>query len=406
MAPLRNIAGLDGVRLSSEGAVRYTGGDMKSESEHALLPEGLHDGLPPAAGHETRTVGRLLAWFDRYGYEQVKPPLVEFEESLLSGPAAGMSRHMFRLMDPISQRMMGVRADITTQVARIAISRLEGAPRPLRLCYAGQVLRVRGSQLRPERQFTQAGVELIGGDSDAADAEAVLLAAEALGDIGVAGLSVDLTAPSLVPLMAADMALDEELAEDLRTALDGRDGAALAALPEAVRERFQPLAAIGGPADEALATLDDLSLPASVRELVERLRAVIAAVRAAAPDLTLTLDPGESRGFEYQTGVSFTLFAKGVRGELGRGGRYRIDGGDSATGFTLYLDSVMRALPGPMAVQAVYLPFGGSPAQGAQLRAKGWRTLQGLQSEADTEAEARRLGCSHILKDGAPAELN
>ena len=116
---------------------------MKNDSELALLPEGLHDGLPPDAGHEARTVEQLTAWFDRYGYDTVKPPLVEFEESLLSGPGAGISRHMFRLMDPISQRMMGLRADITTQVARIAATRLKAAPRPLRLCYAGQVLRVR-----------------------------------------------------------------------------------------------------------------------------------------------------------------------------------------------------------------------------------------------------------------------
>ena len=93
---------------------------------------------------------------------------------------AAMASHTFRLMDPVSQRMMGLRADMTPQVGRIAASRLKGAPRPLRLSYAGQVLRVKGEQLRPERQIGQVGVELIGTASAAADAEAVLLAAEAL----------------------------------------------------------------------------------------------------------------------------------------------------------------------------------------------------------------------------------
>ena len=95
---------------------------------------------------------------------------------------------MFRVMDPVSQRMMGIRPDITPQIARIAGARLRHAPRPLRLGYAGDVLRVRGTQLRPERQFTQAGVELIGVDAPAADAEVIVMAAGALADLGVGGL--------------------------------------------------------------------------------------------------------------------------------------------------------------------------------------------------------------------------
>ena len=179
---------------------------MNEIADFALLPEGLHDELPPEAEHEAQVLEQLTGAFAGYGYERVKPPLVEFEDSLLTGPGAGLGRHMFRLMDPISQRMMGVRADMTTQVARIAVTRLAQAPRPLRLFYSGQVLRVRGNQLRPERQYTQAGVELIGADSAAADAEVVLLAADALRALDVADVSIDLTLPSLVPLLCQTFA--------------------------------------------------------------------------------------------------------------------------------------------------------------------------------------------------------
>src|SRR5690606_35936945 len=106
--------------------------------------------------------------------ERVKPPLIEFEDGLLSGPGAAVAADTFRLMDPVSQRMMAIRADMTLQVARIAATRLRNQPRPLRLSYAGQVLRVAGTQLRPERQFGQAGVELIGAACPAADAEVAL----------------------------------------------------------------------------------------------------------------------------------------------------------------------------------------------------------------------------------------
>jgi len=377
---------------------------MSDDPHPALLPEGLHDDLPPAAGDESRVVERLIASFEGYGYQRVKPPLVEFEESLLSGPGAGISRHMFRLMDPISQRMMGLRADMTTQVARIAVSRLASAPRPLRLCYAGQVLRVRGTQLRPERQFAQAGVELIGADSTAADAEIALLAAEALQAAGIEGLTLDLTVPTLVPIIAAELGLDPKLAEQVRMGLDAKDGAVIAALPVDVRTRFAALSAAAGPAADALTALAGLDLPQAAGQLRGRLRALVETIGAAAPDLPVTVDPGESRGFEYQTGVSFTLFARGVRGELGRGGRYQLDTGESAAGFTVYMDTVMRAVPAAAAPALVYLPLGTPAAAARRLRDAGWRTLQGLVA-GDDNAEARRLGCSHIFRDGDASAL-
>ena len=111
-------------------------------------------------------------------------------------------------MDPVSQRMMALRADMTLQVARIAATRLGRQPRPLRLSYAGQVLRVKGSDLRPERQFGQAGVELIGAASAEADVEVILLAAEAIAALGVSQLSIDLNLSTLVPAVIAGLGLE------------------------------------------------------------------------------------------------------------------------------------------------------------------------------------------------------
>src|ERR1700761_1641427 len=167
--------------------------------ELALLPAGLHDLLPPDAEREAALVEHAMAVFRAHGYERVKPPLVEFEESLLSGVGKGWSLETFRLLDPESQRMMGVRADMTLQVARLAASRLLKAPRPLRLSYSGEVLRVGGEQLSPERQFRQIGCELIGSLEPAADAEIILLAADALKRMGVRGLSIDLNLPTILP---------------------------------------------------------------------------------------------------------------------------------------------------------------------------------------------------------------
>jgi ATP phosphoribosyltransferase regulatory subunit len=359
---------------------------MTNLAEQALLPAGLQDLLPPDAAHEAATLERLVAAFAAFGYERVKPPLMEFEDTLLSGAGTAVAKESFRLMDPVSQRMMALRADITPQVARIAATRLQSEPRPLRLCYGGQVLRVRGGQLRPERQFAQAGAELIGAPQETGDAE------------------VDLSLPTLVPAVSAGLGVGAEAAAALRQALDRKDAEAVSHLSGAAGGLFEALLRAAGPADQALAALQALALPDEGRREVEGLARVVARVRRALPELPLTVDPVEHRGFEYQTGISFTLFARNVRGELGRGGRYLADGfgakREASTGFTLYMDTVLRALPAPARPARLFLPEGSDPEAGRALRQEGWATVSDLDAAADPLAEARRLGCSHVLVDG------
>lgn len=374
---------------------------MNDALHPALLPAGLRDLLPPDAAVEAHVVARMMAVLESHGYERVKPPLAEFEDNLLAGAGAAMAPETFRLMDPISQRMIGLRADMTPQVARIATTRLAKAPRPLRLCYAGQVLRVKGGQLRPERQVGQVGAELIGSDAVAADVEAIAVAAEALAGLGIAGLSVDLTLPTLVPAVCRAMGLEAGAAEKLRAALDHKDAAAVAAAGGRAAALLATLLAAAGSARKALVALDRLDLPPAAAAERARLAAVVERLKAAAPALAITVDPVENRGFEYHTGISFTFFAKSVRGELGRGGRYRTGngsgGGEDATGFTLYTDTVLQAAPKPAPARRLYVPAGSDAASAARLRAEGWVTVAGLAPSADAAAAAERLGCSHRL---------
>ncbi len=373
----------------------------------ALLPAGLGDVLPPMAEQEAAAIETLVASFRSYGYERVKPPLIEFETGLLAGTGAAMAAQTFRLMDPVSQRMMGVRADITVQVARIAATRLAKISRPLRLSYAGQVLRVKGTQLRPERQFAQVGAELIGIDAATADAEVIILAAEALQHLKVAGLSVDIALPGLVPLI---LNKGPEISYDLYQALDRRDIDAVTKLGGADGKTLAALIGACGPVTSALAALDKISLPAQARAIAQRLKDVIRQVSAALPNLTLTVDYVERRGFSYEQGIAFTLFARGVRGELGRGGDYLISiaeesAGEPACGVTLYMDSILRALPAPVPTQRLFLPLDTDPARRAALHKEGWITVMGLTKTKDSTAEARRLGCTHILSGDKPTPL-
>ncbi|HTV45411.1 MAG TPA: ATP phosphoribosyltransferase regulatory subunit [Stellaceae bacterium] len=386
---------------------------MNDTPHPALLPAGMHDLLPPEAEAEAEAVARLMAVLAAHGYQRVKPPLVEFEETLLSGAGAAMATATFRTMDPGSHRMIGVRADMTPQIARIAVTRLGAAARPLRLSYSGQVLRVKGSEIRPERQIGQVGAELIGAAGSAADVEAIAVAGAALAKLAVPHLSVDITLPTLVPAVTEAFGIDGERAAALRAALDHKDAAAVAQIAGTAGSLLGRLLAAAGPAAEALAALDRLELPARARAERARLGAVLDGLATAAPALKATVDPVENRGFEYHSGISFTFFgggaaAGGSTGELGRGGRYLAgDPGSAepATGFTLYTDTILRTLPDLPPPRRVLLPLTAAREHAERLREQGWITVAALAPAADWRTEARRLGCTHVLENGAPVAL-
>jgi ATP phosphoribosyltransferase regulatory subunit len=374
----------------------------------ALLPAGLVDLLPPEAEREAALVEAMMEAFAGHGYERVKPPLIEFEDGLLAGSGAAVAEQTFRLMDPVSQRMMGLRADTTPQVARIAATRLGGQARPLRLCYAGQVLRVRGTQLAPSRQLAQAGVELIGGEAPEADAEVALVAVEALERVGIPGPSLDVTLPTMAPALLEAAAVGPALRGRLARALDRKDAAAVAALSaEAgpmLAAALPALLEAAGPAEGALAALAAAALPPAARVIADNAAAVVGAVRARAPSLRITLDPVEFRGLRYHVGVAFTLFGPDGSGELARGGRYASLNDEPATGMTLYPDAVLRAAPAPAPRPRVFVPLHGGPGgslAARSLRAQGFATVAALAA-GDTPA---RLRCTHILRDGRAVPL-
>ena len=381
---------------------------MVDARELGLLPAGLKDVLPPDAAFEAAVIERVLAELAGHGYERVKPPLVEFEENLVEGSGQAMAMDIFRVMDPVSRRMMGVRADMTLQIARIARSRLATAPRPLRLGYAGEVLRVKGGGLRPEREFAQVGFELIGNATPEGDSEVVRLVAESLAAVGVADLSIDLNAPTLVPAVCEALGLEGDAARAARHALDRKDAAAVEALRGEAGALLAALLAAGGPARTALPALAKLDLPEGARQSAADLGAVAELVAATVPDLGLTVDAVEHRGFEYHSGVSFSIFARAEAAELGRGGRYRVGdpaSGEPATGASLYMHTVLHALSPTPGGRRIFLPLGTDLAVGTGLRAEGWVTIAGLQPADDPVVEAGLMRCGWVWDAGAPRAL-
>ena len=370
---------------------------MSKQALKALLPAGLEDLLPPEADQEDAMVRLLSDNFTSYGYQRVKPPLLEFEDSLLDGIGEAVAGQTFRLMDPISQRMMGLRADITPQVARLAATRLQDAPRPLRLMYVGEVFRVKGEQLRTNREISTIGVELIGAARAAkADAEVILLAAESVIALGVDSLSVDINVPPLARMICDHFDVSVKTCEELLNALNRKDANTIEKVSGQAAVFLLGLLDAAGPANVSLTKLERLELPGESGLLGKRLKEVVGLILEEAPNLNVTVDPADSRGFEYHTGISFALFARNSRVELGIGGRYLTAGDEPATGFTLSTDIVMEAAALPPLAKRLYVPFGTVSKTRKQLQGSGWVTVNGLIPEKDLLAEGVRMQCSHV----------
>jgi len=380
----------------------------KTDGSLALLPSGFADVLPPDAHREAGSIHTLMELFRGFGYLRVKPPLLEFEESLLApGPGVHLAPETFRVMDPVSHCMLGVRSDITAQIARIASSRLNEEERPLRLAYANDVLRTHAGQLRTRRQFTQVGCELIDNtEALFADIEICILPLLGLKALGFEDITIDLTVPGCVARLMEKMPEDVRmLAEKM---VEQRDVSALKALGNPKATLIAQMMDASGPAKEAfsaLSAMEGLSaepeLQAHIVWLADLYKGVDGALHdLGVEDVTITADLIEQRGFEYHKKYGFTLFSVGARGELGRGGAYDLRFGesenlDTARGFTLYMDTVSDVKRSLDEVEMVFVPAEISLSTVRALQIQGWIAVRGT-SIGQEPLEA----CTHVYKDG------
>lgn len=385
---------------------------MKKSAAAGLLPVGMTDVLPPFASNEADAVEKILGFFENYAYQRVTPPLAEFEETLFCQQNDDLRNQTFRLIDPLSGKMMGIRADMTAQIGRIALTRLSDEPRPLRLAYSGHVLRLNGTQLNPARQILQVGAELVGADVAQADAEVVLLALGALKRIGIENVSIDLNLPTLFPALCRAYAFDREDTAALADFVNQKDFSAASEFLDGMGEKgksalpvFDVLCSAYGDCDRVTALLSAVDLPDEARAECRRLAQVAEVLKNSGVAVKITADALENRGFEYHCGIAFTLYDADTFVELGRGGRYiaSVTGksGEPAVGVTLLMTEILSVLKIPAAQKRVYVPVGTPFSETEKL--KGYAVVCGLSNDA--KGEARRLSCDFIYSDGVVRPL-
>ena len=310
-----------------------------------ILPEYIEDVLP-AEAERTEALRRvLLDHFRGEGYRLVQPPLVEHLDSLLTGTGSDLELQTFKVVDPLSGRLLGVRADITPQVARID-AHLLNEPGVTRLCYAGSVLRAVRAGTAKTREVLQIGAELFGEPGIAGDVEVLGLVLSALAAAGVRGLHLDLGHVGVYRALAAGAGISGNVEDsELFAALRTKDGPAVALLtanlPAAWRKALTALPTLYGPAGEVLAAAR-AELP-DTPAIRNALAALAALAQSAEREVeALHIDLADLTGYHYQNGAIFSVFTAGEPGAIGRGGRYDGIGkafgrARPATGFTLDL---------------------------------------------------------------------
>jgi ATP phosphoribosyltransferase regulatory subunit len=308
--------------------------------------------LPAEAARLEALRRTLLDHFAAAGYRLVRPPLVEHIDSLLTGSAHDLDLQTFKVVDPMSGRLLGVRADMTPQVARIDAHLLNEAG-VTRLCYAGSVLRTTPAALGATREVMQIGAELFGEPGIAGDQEVVGLLISSLDAVGLSGLHLDLGHVGVYRALGNGAGVSANGGDaDLFEALRAKDLPAVEALterlPRAWRDALRALPTLYGPASQVLA--DARARLPDTPAIANALAALEALAAAAAPRVAaLHVDLADLRGYHYQNGAIFSVFVAGEPSAIGNGGRYdgigRVFGrARPATGFTLDLRQLARVI--------------------------------------------------------------
>lgn len=374
-----------------------------------LLPEGIEEMLPKQAEHLERLRRQLIDLFHSWGYELVITPLVEYLESLLIGSGDDLDLQTFKLTDQLSGRLMGLRADITPQVARIDAHRIR-RDAPTRLCYVGAVLHTRPTGFASTRSPVQVGAELYGHAGIESDLEVLHLMVETLVTTGITDIYLDLGHVSIFRDLARDAELSHEQELTLFDALQRKAkpeiNALLAELPigDQARKMLVSLVDLNG-GEEVLANAREAlkGAGAGVHRALDELQRVAAAVRRRYPQVPLHFDLAELRGYYYKTGLVFAAFASGHGQEIARGGRYDQIGAvfgraRPATGFSADLKTLIAiGADAPQPVRAILAPHVNDTdleQQVQALRKQGERVIYALPGQAGTVAE---LGCDRIL---------
>ena len=380
-----------------------------------LLPEDIADVLPAEARKVESLRRAVLDLYQSYGYELVAPPILEFLDSLLTGTGSDLNLQTFKLVDQLSGRTLGLRADMTPQVARIDAHLLNRAG-VTRLCYAGSVAHARTPVGSSAREELQLGAEIYGCATWEADLEAITLLLKTLSVAGLDKVYLDLSHAGILAGILDGLSLDRITVEGLYGLLQSKDRPRLSqwatCLPAKVAEALMALTELNGPCAEVLAKAKKV-LPkhAAIDQALADLDRLVSAAAKLSTNLELSIDLADLRGYQYHSGVMFAAYVDQLPQPIARGGRYDHVGQAfgrprPATGFSLDLLTLANLSPLKVRKQAILAPWIDDAELSkaiAALRSKGEVVIQ---IPAGTTAETAEYECDReLVQQGSSWEV-
>ncbi len=360
-------------------------------SKDFLIPSGFKDEVTFNAYVEHQYKNKIIDYFKQNGFDLVKTPLVEFKNK--------QNKNNFFIQNKKPEEELQIRNDITPQIIRVASSRFKNRKMPLKLCYYGEVVRKNGSMLRPERQFLQVGAETIGSNEIEADIEIINIAYKSLSIIGIKNMTIELSSRIFLDKLFNKIKNKKNIS-NLYKFISKKDlDSSMRLVDNQNKELVKNIFLCTGSFKRVNLKLDLLNVDEQTSEEINKIRKIASNLKFSHGD-KLYIDFSELDEKNYHNGIRFTFFAKNVRGEIASGGRYRIKNNNlntTATGFTCYMDSVIRASSFKNVSKKILIPFDVSDSIKNKLKKNGYTIFVIFEDFNSIKDKAKNYGCSYYL---------
>ena len=366
--------------------------------KNQLLPEGFRDSLPELASKEDKVNSTFIKLMQKNGFMLVKPPLLEFESSLFFLLDDNEDANSFRVLDPVSQKMMGIRSDITVQIARISCGSLVELPRPLKVCYSGEILRVKNNSLNLSRQATQIGSEIIGIKKNQCENEIISLMIESLNLLRIKKFFVNFTMPTLISAIADDFKLSKSELEFVRDRFNNKNSEGLEKISNQLKITSDTLIDSVGNAATNLRKLKKIKFTKNIQYEIQNFIKITSRIIKHFPNLEILIDPLEIDESNYHTGIAFKVFSESLK-ELFSGGNYKVSD-ENCIGFSGFTESLLKeSLLTKSLIKKVLIPKNTSGELKKKLQKKGFITFQAIEklNKKQTKTQAIKQDCNYYL---------
>ena len=358
------------------------------------IPEGFEDNVTSKVSNEHIFKNMIIKNFQSNGFDLVKTPLIEYTDN-------DTDKNVLKISVSKNKKKLNIRDDITMQVARLSETRLYEKKRPLKLCYYGEVVRKKGTMLRPERQFQQIGAELIGENNFLADVEMLELAFQSLEMVGIKKITIEISSRVFFDNFISSIASHTKI-EEIKNLIKLKNLKRLLKILDKKNHQYIiDLFSCTGNFSEKNHNLKKLSVNNSTLNEINNLLNIVNRFISRNKSVNIFLDLCEIDERNYHTGVRFAFFAKNVRGEIARGGRYfikNLEKPNVAVGFTCYMDSILRSSTTKLIQKKIMVPFEVTKEKSLDLIKKGFSLYKYNGEKKITKKLAKDQDCQYYLE--------